>query len=208
MSTAETARWVLDILFGYFLGGVLFSWHIPKLLKNIDICDLSDDHNPGTTNAMIFAGRRVASLCLFCDLLKGFLPVFFAVRWLNTESWLFAVVMAAPVLGHATAPFYKLSGGKSIAVSFGVLLALFPASFSVVILAFFYILFSTAIKITPVRVRSILTFAVSGAVSLAVCLWQGLFAMGLGCALISGIVIVKHLKRFSAETDLSREKAM
>lgn len=144
--------------------------------------------------------------------------------FLRFAERVFACIFCGSVVKHRKLVVCRCDGGagfgsrhrsvlqiirrKSIAVSFGVLLALFPASFSVVILAFFYILFSTAIKITPVRVRSILTFAVSGAVSLAVCLWQGLFAMGLGCAVISGIVIVKHLKRFSAETDLSREKAM
>lgn len=197
MSAVYAAKWAFFILFGYFLGGVLFSWHIPKLLKGIDVCQASGDHNPGAANVFMFAGRQVGFLCLFCDLMKGFIPVMFALKMLNIGNILFAAVIAAPVLGHATAPFYRMSGGKSIAVSFGVYLALLPVTYVVAVLAVLYIFFSTAVKIRPVRVRSILVFALTGVFSACLCAHQGLYAVGLGCVAVSAVVIVKHLRRFS-----------
>ena len=44
---------VLYSIFGFLLGGVLFSYHLPKLLRGVDIVALSPDHNPGTANACL-----------------------------------------------------------------------------------------------------------------------------------------------------------
>ena len=55
--------------------------------------------------------------------------------------------------------FYKnKKGGKAIAVSFGVLLGLFPELHPAVYLAFFFIFFSVVVIINPHSLRSILTF--------------------------------------------------
>ena len=60
---------------GYLLGGVLFSYHIPLFMRGIDIVEVSEDHNPGTANAVKYAGVSVGMICLAADLAKGFLPV-------------------------------------------------------------------------------------------------------------------------------------
>ena len=46
----------LFTLLGFVLGSTLFAYWIPKLLKNIDICTLPDDHNPGVSNAFMYGG--------------------------------------------------------------------------------------------------------------------------------------------------------
>ena len=46
-------QYFLFTLLGFVLGSTLFAYWIPKLLKNIDICTLPDDHNPGVSNAFI-----------------------------------------------------------------------------------------------------------------------------------------------------------
>ena len=40
----------------------------------------------------------VGTLCLLCDVGKGFVPVFWAARQLDRTHVLFALVLAAPVL--------------------------------------------------------------------------------------------------------------
>ena len=192
MKFAPWFVWAALILGGYLCGSILFSLHIPKWLRGIDICQLSDDHNPGAANVFIHAGWKIGMVCLLCDLLKGFVPVFIAVNTVDTDSFLFSLVMVAPVLGHATAPFDKQSGGKCIATSFGVLTALFPITWIMLILAGLYILFSTLIKIRPNRVRSIVTYALFAIVAVLVTLFHHLYAIGLGCVLVSGVAIVKH----------------
>ena len=77
------ASWLLYaayILGGYLLGSILFGSILPKTIKGIDITVCSRDGNPGTANAMQYAGIGVGLLCLLGDLAKGFLPVFLGVR--------------------------------------------------------------------------------------------------------------------------------
>ena len=70
------------------------------------------------------AGTGIGILVLILELFKGFFPVFLAARALNLHHPMFAFVLAAPVMGHAFPLSMKFQGGKSIAVSFGVLLGL------------------------------------------------------------------------------------
>lgn len=54
------------------------------------------------------------------DILKGLLPILFSIQYLDVDNILFALVLCAPVIGHAF-PFFGqwIKGGKGIAVSFG-----------------------------------------------------------------------------------------
>lgn len=144
---------------GFLLGGVLFSYHLPMLLKGVDVTIESEDHNPGTANAVKYAGVPVGLLCLAADMLKGFLPVRIGLNTLNAENMWFALVLAAPTWGHAAAPFYQISGGKGIAVSFGILLALLPVSGAFWALSGVYIVLSTVAPVHPNERRTIVAFA-------------------------------------------------
>ena len=96
----------LFTLLGFVLGSTLFAYWIPKLLKNIDICTLPDDHNPGVSNAFMYGGFLCGILSLICELAKGFIPVYLGQKCLDINSLLFVPVLVAPVFGHAF-PFYK-----------------------------------------------------------------------------------------------------
>ena len=74
------------------------SW-IPKLLRNIDICTLPDDHNPGVSNAFMYGGFLCGILSLRCELAKGFIPVYLGQKCLDINSLLFVPVLVAPVFG-------------------------------------------------------------------------------------------------------------
>ena len=136
-------KYLIYIILGYLSGSVMYAYLIPKMLKHIDIRELSDDGNPGTANAFLHAGIPIGSLVIRCELCKGALPVWVAARRLHISGLLFAPVMAAPVLGHAFPLFFGgKGGGKSIAVSFGVLIGLYPNLNPALTLAALYILFS------------------------------------------------------------------
>ena len=193
--------WFIYIIGGYLLGGVMFCRIIPKWILKKDICELSPDHNPGAANAFMICGIPLGMLCLILDMLKGFLPVYSAARTLGTDDILFAAVMAAPVLGHATAPFDRSHGGKCIATSFGETLAVLPATNIGLILAGLYILFSTVLKINPHRKRSIAAFAVFGILAGIMLFYRRQYSIAAGIVSISCIAIVKHLKCFSHEEE-------
>lgn len=200
MST-NMIQYILCILCGYLSGGVLYGYLIPKAFGKGDITAISDDGNPGTANVYKYCGVLAGTLTVFCELCKGTLPIYYACHTLNTQNFWFALVMAAPVLGHAF-PIYPyantsgMRGGKSIAVSFGVLIGLVPETTPLLILIVFYLTFSLVIKIYTHFYRSIITFVCFGATCLLVVANK---VIALGCCLNTVIVVLKHLARFKED---------
>ena len=177
----------------------MFCRFMPLLLAKKDITKLSSDGNPGSANVFINCGIPLGLLCLFLDMFKGFLPVLLAEENYDVRRLSFAILIAAPVLGHAVAPFDRSKGGKCIATAFGVLLALIPQTKIVFLLAGLYILFSTAIRISPNRVRSTVTFALFGTFAAMILLLKRRAPLAMGGLLVSSIVIVKHSKLFCSD---------
>ncbi len=186
--------WLLLIAGGFLSGSILYSRILPLLLTGKDVSAESDDHNPGAANAFMTCGFAIGMLCLLLDIGKGLLPVLLSRRFLDPANPFFALLIIAPVLGHAIAPFNHFRGGKCIATSFGVLLGLLPQCLAVVALAILYILFSTIIRVRPHRRRSILVFALFGAITVPLLLYAGKLSYALGCAGIAMTVIWRHLR--------------
>lgn len=184
------------ILLGFVLGSTLFAYWISRLFFKTDITKTSTDHNPGVANAYMQAGFFAGTLSLLCELLKGTIPVFFAGKFLDCGSLLFALVMAAPVFGHAFPFFQKEKGGKAIAVSFGVMIGLFPEVHPLFGLIFYYILFSLVITLRPHSFRSVITY---GLFTLTVFLLVSVNSIRLGCFIISAVVIYRHIIRYHDE---------
>ncbi len=197
--------WLLLTVGGYLLGSVHFCRWIPLVCLKKDIVALSDDGNPGTTNVFRHCGPGWGLLCLSFDLAKGFVPVFLGLRWLDPQDPLFALLLAAPALGHGFSVFTRFRGGKCIAVIFGELLALTAISPAFWVLAALYIAFSLG-RINPRRVRSIWTFAVFLPVAAGLELWLGRPAVALGCGLLAATAIIKHCLSREPETDAPKAK--
>ncbi len=195
----EWVRWGLLILGGYLLGSVHFCRAIPLFTRHVDITKESADGNPGAANVFVLCGWQTGLCCLFCDMAKGFLPVFAALKWLPHDRPAFALVMLAPVLGHAFSVLHRFRGGKCIAAIFGEMIALLWISPVGLILAGLYIFFSVAVKIDPHSRRSIVTFCVFAPTALAVELILGQTAAALGCVGVSAVSIGKHLANRNAE---------
>lgn len=199
MNHNENLIWAICIIGGFILGSIMFSRIIPKMMLNKDLVKVSDDHNPGAANVFINCGVFWGFICLFLDMMKGFVPVYMACRYLDIDNMLFAAVIVAPILGHAVGIFDHLHGGKCIATSFGEMVALFPFNRIGILLAAFYIIFSTVFKINPNRVRSIATYSLFGVVSAIILIVEGKYSVALGCIIISVITIAKHSKYFSGD---------
>ena len=89
------------IVAGFLAGSILFGRLIPMLLYGKDVEKESEDGNPGTFNAFVCGGVFCGILVLLADIGKGLIPVAACARRLGMDSWKFALVMAAPVFGHA-----------------------------------------------------------------------------------------------------------
>lgn len=182
-------RELFYIIFGYLAGSVLFARVSEKLLGR-DVTGSSGDGNPGTFNAFQNGGFLCGVLTLVGDLLKGFLPVWLYLAGAEETGTAFALVLAAPVIGHVLPVFYGFRGGKGIATSFGCLLGLLPEYGPVLILAGCFLFFSLVVRISSNYYKTLLTYLCAGMLVLA--LGQNT-AVTLGFSLIMAAVIFRLL---------------
>lgn len=194
----DNILYLVFIVCGFLLGNVMFASLIPRLVLHKDVAAAAKDHNPGAGNVFVHCGIGWGLLCLALDFAKGFVPVFLATKFTAGTGFLFALTIAAPVLGHSLGLFNHFEGGKCIATSFGVTFATCLLTQAFWILPAVYILFSL-IRINPHRLRSIATFVVFGFLSLILLIFTEKYAVGIGYALVSLTVVIKHTRLFAKD---------
>ncbi|GAB3593848.1 glycerol-3-phosphate 1-O-acyltransferase PlsY [Angustibacter peucedani] len=118
----DPAPWVVAALVvgGYLLGAVNPAAILARA-RGVDLRAFGSG-NPGATNVARVLGRRWGVVVGLLDVAKGAGPALLALALVG-RPWAYAVAAAA-VLGHVTSPFLKGRGGKGVATSLGVLLAL------------------------------------------------------------------------------------
>jgi glycerol-3-phosphate acyltransferase PlsY len=117
------AQAILWTLIGFFSGSLMFSVWIGRAALGKDIRQVGDQ-NPGATNVLRSGGKGLFALAFALDVLKAAIPVgvaFWAVG--IRDAWLIPVAIA-PVAGHAFSPWLRFKGGKAMATSFGLWMAL------------------------------------------------------------------------------------
>jgi glycerol-3-phosphate acyltransferase PlsY len=107
----------------FILGAVPFSVIIGRWLLHEDITTYGDG-NPGAANVFRAGGHKAGYLAVFLDVAKGVPFVLLTHTVLQLSGLAIIIVAVSAVLGHAFSPFLHGHGGKAIAVTFGVLLAL------------------------------------------------------------------------------------
>lgn len=108
---------------GFLIGSVPFGFLIGKAFYRIDIRQ-SGSGNIGAANALRTMGKPGAAVVLLLDAAKGFAPAFVVVHLLHGPTLLIAAVGCATVLGHVYSPWLGWRGGKGVATSVGVIMAL------------------------------------------------------------------------------------
>lgn len=110
-------------LLAFCLGALPFSVIIGRLFLHKDITGYGDG-NPGAANVFRAGGGKLGYLAVFLDIAKGVPLVFLAHAFFDLPYLSVVIVAVAAVMGHAFSPFLHWQGGKAIAVSFGVLIAM------------------------------------------------------------------------------------
>lgn len=108
---------------GFMAGSLPFSVWIGRLALKKDITQFGDA-NPGATNVLRAGGRGWAALALALDTLKAALPIGLAYYVAGIADWRLAPVALAPVYGHAFSPLLRFHGGKAVAATLGMWIAL------------------------------------------------------------------------------------
>ncbi len=129
----------LLLISAYVLGSIPFGLVVSKMFKNIDIRRFGSG-NIGATNVLRKMGARYAVLVLLLDTGKGALAILVA-QHLKVSTSVILLAGFLVIVGHCFPVFLGFKGGKGVATSLGVLLAvpgfLLP---TLAVLAFFVII--------------------------------------------------------------------
>jgi acyl phosphate:glycerol-3-phosphate acyltransferase len=137
------AIWVslcgVALLVAYLLGSFPTGYIAAKQLKGIDIRQVGSG-STGATNVLRTLGKGPGAFVLLVDCLKGVLAIAL-VYWLFSfapiqnlipstvdislwQPWMITLSGLFAILGHSKSIFLGFSGGKSVATSLGILLAM------------------------------------------------------------------------------------
>jgi glycerol-3-phosphate acyltransferase PlsY len=132
-------------LAGYLFGAIPTSFIVGKLCFHLDLRQHGSG-NLGATNAFRVLGPTAGLAVALIDVAKGALPVLAAHSLLplpaaagvspQLRGWLMLIAGLAAITGHAFSPYIGFHGGKSIATSAGVMLAMVPLVFAIELACF------------------------------------------------------------------------
>jgi glycerol-3-phosphate acyltransferase PlsY len=120
----NTVLQILSIIFSYLLGSVPFGLLFSKLFSDVDVRTIGSG-NIGATNVLRAAGEKAAVLTLLADALKGLISVLI-VKYLFQDDVMTVLSGIAAILGHNFPVYLKFRGGKGVATSYGVVVAVAP----------------------------------------------------------------------------------
>lgn len=115
---------IVGIAIGYLLGSIPVGLVVGRVAKGIDIREFGSGKT-GFTNVVRTVGTRWGVVALLGDLAKGAAAVLIALAISDEPLVVMAAGMAAAV-GHDWPVFAGFQGGRGVAASFGVILAMNP----------------------------------------------------------------------------------
>ena len=114
---------VLAIVGCYLVGGIPVGILIARS-RGVDLRKVGSG-NIGATNLFRALGVRYGLLGFALDTLKGFAPAMVAGAVLQLSGWALGAAAFAIVVGHCYSPYLRFAGGKGVATSLGIALALY-----------------------------------------------------------------------------------
>jgi len=114
------------LIAGAYLAGSIPFGIVLARAKGIDLRSVGSG-NIGATNVARAMGKGWAVVVLVADAAKGFVPVWLGRR-LGMSATVIALAGGAAIVGHMFTLFLRGRGGKGVATSLGVALALSPVA--------------------------------------------------------------------------------
>lgn len=134
--------WLL-VLASYFIGAIPTSYIVARAVRGIDLREHGSG-NLGATNAYRVLGWRAATPIFIIDIAKGWLPVFLFPDLDGSAAWEWALAYgAAAIIGHVWSVYVGMRGGKGVATSAGVFLALAPKPILIALCVWIALVFTT-----------------------------------------------------------------
>ena len=147
--------WLFALPLSYLIGAIPTSFWVGRAFHGVDLRH-EGSGNLGATNTFRVLGWKAALPVVLFDVFKGFAPVAFATAVVD-QAGVPAVLRAndllglsvlcglLAVIGHVFSVFVGFRGGKGVATSAGLFLALAPAAVGLGLLVFIAVVRSTRI---------------------------------------------------------------
>jgi glycerol-3-phosphate acyltransferase PlsY len=176
--------WIFYAGASFLLGAVPSGRLIGRGVARIDITQRGSG-NIGATNVAREVGLKWGIVTLALDLIKGFIPVFFFLRFYPHSQFALALVGVSALIGHQFSIFLRFRGGKGVATALGIYLAISPFNALIALCGFVVIVY--------------ISDFVSLASMLSACIMPILFvmtgkplAMTLASLLMAGLICFRH----------------
>jgi len=170
------------VVFSYLIGAIPFAYIMSKLFSRVDI-RAKGSGNVGATNVLRVVGPSAGVVVLLLDILKGLVVIKLAPLFIDGR--LIYLVGLAVISGHCWSPFLKFKGGKGVATTLGVLLAINPVYLFYAVLVWL-IVFSLFKIVSLASITSVLFLP------LALILKGEEPLVLIFITLYSGIIIIRH----------------
>ena len=114
---------IITLIASYLIGAIPCGVILTKLTGAGDVRN-SGSGNIGATNVYRTAGRKLGILTLIGDIVKGVIPVVYAVAMADMTTEQTAMIACATFLGHLYPVYLSFKGGKGVATYYGVILGI------------------------------------------------------------------------------------
>jgi glycerol-3-phosphate acyltransferase PlsY len=131
----------ISIFLSYLLGCVPTGLWLGLWLRRVDIRE-HGSKNIGATNTLRVLGKGLGAAALAGDMGKGIVSVLLVSKLSDSPYAAIACGIAA-IVGHSASIFLKFRGGKGVATSAGVFMALAPLATLIAAVVFFVTVKST-----------------------------------------------------------------
>ncbi|MBC8097768.1 MAG: glycerol-3-phosphate 1-O-acyltransferase PlsY [Akkermansiaceae bacterium] len=183
--------YTITAIAAYFLGSIPTGFLVAKA-RGIDIRSVGSG-NIGATNAFRVLGKPAGTFVLIVDGLKGYA----AAAWLSdlllnllnvpaSDALTYRIVAGVcAVLGHNYTCWLKFKGGKGVATTAGVYVALAPVAIAIAVVT--WILFAVLFRYVSVA-------SIAAAVALPVAVWvtRDSVLLGVVTTALGALAIYKH----------------
>ncbi|MEE9542501.1 MAG: glycerol-3-phosphate 1-O-acyltransferase PlsY [Thermodesulfobacteriota bacterium] len=175
---------VILIVISYLLGAVPTGIIVARLFGGADPRS-GGSGNIGATNVGRTLGRGAGIVTLLGDMLKGALPVYYAMRYASLGVDVVSLTALAAVLGHIFPVYLGFKGGKGVATALGVFLVISPLAALICAAVFAVIVFFT-------RYVSLGSMYSAITMPLAMALLPGKLEFAPVSILIAMLIVFKH----------------
>ncbi len=198
---------ILLLVISYLIGSIPFGIVIGRSIKKTDIRE-HGSKNIGSTNAIRILGKKVGALVFLLDVFKGMLIILlirYVLEPLNiwTSPINYVFYGFAAILGHVFSCYLGFKGGKAVATSLGVVLALTPlagvlclVSFALVTLLLGYVSLASTAAMLTVMITTWVLYGVGMNPAVNFFLGKPDLITCIVYSFMGVIILLKHVKNY------------